>query len=1176
MADDSSPLRPRTSNMPQAAISPSPVASTDGPTALLKGVKGHIKDPTENREFTKLANSFTQGYITSEVFVDKAASFIGGDRKLMEDLKKFVAMEGSYERADDGKENRWVSEPPPLEGSPAALTDESTIEETALFAGVKNFTGSIGIYNEFIKLFRSFVQGETTKGVVVDKFKSLLGRDIKLMGDLKKLLVHLEGINEQAATENFTGDSGIYNKLLRLFNSFVQGETTAEILVNEFTSLVGRDIKLMDYLEKLLVRLEESYEQTDTAKENFQTFRRPPQDKAKKPSAIVLTDGPTDAETALFVGARNFIGDNETFNEFLKLFRSFAQGEIATDVLLDKAANFIGSDRGLMYELKRFVGWEGSYERVRNAVVNGPKQRPPRTITFQMVPTTGLSYRLLEKLAATQKCSGRDELCDEVLNDMWGSNHKLASKGSSFYHPDKNKYEEKLFDVEEERFEYDFKIKTCGDAIGWLESLSEGIIDMHMTAREKEEYRITQGFTGNISVFKQVLRTVYGEELGLGMFDLVNKHPVATIPQVLTRLKEQELEWKREKQEKQEQWRERNANAYLKSLDHRGLHIKEADRKLFAIKTFVEEIRPKQKEWETKPKKLTLKYSFEDFGIVLDACRLMVTALEHGRFSDHDRDKIAGFINVFIPLFFGMPSKDVEDVVNAAMQKPPVGAGFSYDLLRDVLKQGNNEFGVWIPRPMKHIPVGSQNRRSLADEPMQRKVYPLYCNTSIYGLFRALQILYSRLSEFKSREEEPVIFENLYPRKGHKVAEESNVRGSGPGEDSFIRNFTPQESNLRGLDPDEELSYTEESHIRGIRSEELMNAWGIPMDIDEESNVRGMDFDNFNPQELVNPIPSWSLDEERSIRHLKLEDEVKALRLNDEDIPTTKLPKSNTYSQVLELCENFIKGKITSDEFEDNLRKVSLMKGYLLYTIGKLLELNLRLIQGIVPSDSGKIHPHKAKSVKILLMYQRDRERRELTERDEEQDLLAYQKRVGGTLGMKDLLFKIEWHEPNKKATVCLVAKGDIPDVPDMDADEKLNSYIDSYMMSSPTEGIPLHHCRKVFLRRNLPHEKDVLEASASNDGACFESEPMRIGFEAQSYRIVFEGAWDCLVQSRAFRTVKGSKELNRSKELRQKRWNREVLGKAPWMEGLSDAEKRKKLEAWENFVTGNHLTALG
>ncbi|KAL7270085.1 Transcriptional regulatory protein sin3 [Rhizina undulata] len=1174
MADDSPPLRPRTSNLPQEAISPSPVASTDGPTALPAGINSYIMDQTAKREFTELVHSFTQGKITSEVFVDKAASFIGGDTNLMDELKKFVALEDSYERADDGKENCWVSEALPLDTSPAARINESTNKETTLFAGIKNFTGSIGTYNEFTRLFRSFIEGETAKEVLVDKFKSILGRDINLMDDLKGLLVHLEDIYERGAKKNaeaakqpptqtsrgeltdnphnqhtassagvnkFTGDTGIYNKFLKLFSNFAQGETTAEVLVDESASLVGRDIKIIDHLEEVLVRLKESYEQTNTAgdKENVQTSKRLPQAKVKKAIAIVLTDGPTETENTLFIGARNFIGDSEIFKEFLKPFRSFAQGEIPAEVLLDKSANFIGGDIGLMRQLRRFVGWEGSYERIGNSVVNVPKQRPPKTITLQMIPTMGLSYKLKSKSDATKKCSGRDELCDEVLNDMWGSKSKVTSKENNFYHPEKNQHEEELFDVEDERFEYDCNLKKCGDAIGLLESLSENIADMHMTAQEKEEYKMTHELPGNISVFKWILSKVYGEHLGIDMLNLIYTHPVSTIPGVLKSLKEKELQWKRETQEKQEQWRERNAKAYWKSLDPRGIQMKEADRKLFAMENFVEEIQPKQKEREIKPKKFTLKYSFEDFGIVLDACRLMAVALEHSKFSHQDRDKIAGFINIFIPLFFGIPSKNIEDAVNGAMQKPLVAGSFSYDPLRDVLQQGNNESGAWIPRPIMHFPNKSHNGGSLMNEPMQKEVYPLYCNESVYGFFRVSQILYSRLSKFKSYEEESVLFENLYPTKEHKVVKESN------------------ESNLRGLDPDEGFRYTEESHVRGSRSEEPMNAWGIPMDIEEESNVRGMNVDNLSTQESVNPIPTWSMTEKRSICHLKLEDEFKVPHLNDEDVPTNKLPKENIYSQALELCEKFLKRRITTDEFEENLRKICVMKGFLLYSIRKLLELNLSLIQGIVRSNSGKIHPHQEQTVKILLMFQRERDKKDLMEK---QELMAYRKRVEGTLGTEDLLFNIEWHEPNKEAT--------IPDVPDVD--EKLNSYIESYMMSSPTEGIPLDRCRKVFLRRNLPGGKDFPEASA-----FFEPEPMRIRIDAQSYGIIFERSWDFLLQSRSFRTVKGSEKLNRSKELRQKRWNREVLGKAPWMEGLSDAEKCKKVKEWENFVTVNHLTAL-
>ncbi|KAL7270324.1 Transcriptional regulatory protein sin3 [Rhizina undulata] len=129
-------------------------------------------------------------------------------------------------------------------------------------------------------------------------------------------------------------------------------------------------------------------------------------------------------------------------------------------------------------------------------------------------------------------------------------------------------------------------------------------------------------------------------------------------------------------------------------------------------------------------------------------------------------------------------------------------------------------------------------------------------------------------------------------------------------------------------------------------------------------------------------------------------------------------PKADAYSQVLESCEKYLQKEIISDSFEDCLRKASLMKGYLLYTIDKLLELN--------------------------------------------QDLMAYQRRVDGLLGMKDLLFKIELNKNTKMA--------------DMDTESKSNAYIESCMMSAPTEGVLLDRYRKVFLRGNLLRENDVPE----------------------------------------------------------------------------------------------------
>lgn len=48
-------------------------------------------------------------------------------------------------------------------------------------------------------------------------------------------------------------------------------------------------------------------------------------------------------------------------------------------------------------------------------------------------------------------CSGRDELCWEVLNDKWVSHPTWASEEAGFVSHKKNQFEEALHKCEEER-----------------------------------------------------------------------------------------------------------------------------------------------------------------------------------------------------------------------------------------------------------------------------------------------------------------------------------------------------------------------------------------------------------------------------------------------------------------------------------------------------------------------------------------------------------------------------------------------------------------------------------------------------------------------------------------------------------------------------------------------------
>ena len=57
-------------------------------------------------------------------------------------------------------------------------------------------------------------------------------------------------------------------------------------------------------------------------------------------------------------------------------------------------------------------------------------------------------------------CSGRDEMCWEVLNDEWVGHPTWASEDSGFIAHRKNQYEEILFKIEEERLEFDYYMES--------------------------------------------------------------------------------------------------------------------------------------------------------------------------------------------------------------------------------------------------------------------------------------------------------------------------------------------------------------------------------------------------------------------------------------------------------------------------------------------------------------------------------------------------------------------------------------------------------------------------------------------------------------------------------------------------------------------------------------------
>lgn len=118
-------------------------------------------------------------------------------------------------------------------------------------------------------------------------------------------------------------------------------------------------------------------------------------------------------------------------------------------------------------------------------------------------------------------------------------------------------------------------------------------------------------------------------------------------------------------------------------------------------------------------------------------------------------------------------------------------------------------------------------------------------------------------------------------------------------------------------------------------------------------------------------------------------------------------------------------------------------------------------------------------------------------------------------------------------------------------------------MMCSPTEGIPLDRCSKVFLRRGFPQEKDMHTDSSKST----VRENMVVRICVNTYRLFFLPLTEDL----------GAKDPNcwapvpeGTREKRRKKW-RKTLGTLGWMRDAKPEEVEAKQREWESFLRGSN-----
>lgn len=642
---------------------------------------------------------------------------------------------------------------------------------------------------------------------------------------------------------------------------------------------------------------------------------------------------PNNDEFAFFDRVKKFIGNKQTFGEFLKLCNLYSNDLIDRNVLVKRAAGFIGSNPELMSWFKRFMHIEEAEDRVIDLK---PKQEPG-LVNLAHCRSLGPSYRLLPKRERQKPCSGRDELCHSVLNDEWASHPTWESEDSGFVAHRKNQFEDALHRIEEDRHDYDHHIEACVRTIQLIEPIVQQFLVM--SEAERAAFVLPPGLGGQSeSIYKRVIKKVYDRQRGELIIQQMFERPCHVLPVLLYRLKQKCEEWKASQREWDKVWREQMQKCFWRSLDHQAITNKGMDKKLFSSKNIHNEIQAKYEEGRNIRKSgyqlpaHQFEFEFSDPAVIIDATQLLLTYIERNTGLGQDPQRVAAFIKDFVPIFFGMDrdtfhiymnevasSNDETDDDGMAVdgestpQSRRMATSKKLDLLRDVLERRSEKgmvagtgasrevtpdailvpstpvpdptepFDVSELRWMEHPNQGNFNlqREYNLNQSYEKKVHHLYSNLNVYCFFRSFELLYSRLLRVK-----------LHEKEAHE-----DVR----------RQLLPKAAQELGL-----------------------------------------------------------------------------LEKTPNDFFYDTSPNANLYQQIVRMCEEVVKGDLDGSHLEETLRRYYLKSGYQLYNLEKILSGIARFVAAIFNGDV------KDRSADIVNLFFKEREKEETTHNQE----IQYRKQV--------------------------------------------------------------------------------------------------------------------------------------------------------------------------------------
>jgi hypothetical protein len=219
----------------------------------------------------------------------------------------------------------------------------------------------------------------------------------------------------------------------------------------------------------------------------------------------------------------------------------------------------------------------------------------------------GPSYRMIPSDSILQPCSGRSELCKEVLNDYIESSSKGSEESKSLHKL--NEEEEILFQCEDDRVELDIVIEQNESTIQFFNEVEKMLMEDKFLINDLDEYLS--------SIHKASISRVYHDKSN----ELINglkKNPRVAVPILIERLNQKGEEWKSAKADLNKFWLEVYEKNNKKLFERKSNEIKFVEKRKYNEITILNDIKIFNK------KDLDFECDFKDKSIHNDIYQVLV------------------------------------------------------------------------------------------------------------------------------------------------------------------------------------------------------------------------------------------------------------------------------------------------------------------------------------------------------------------------------------------------------------------------------------------------------------------------------------------------------------------------------------------------------------------------